>query len=396
MLFFKSFLIESFESEKLKHLEHAEDHPINAGAAGFNHAVATLKGVHNALQGKKSDVKLTTKYDGAPSIVFGYHPENNKFFVGTKSIFNKNPKVNYTPQDIEKNHGHAPGLVDKLKTALNHLPKVTPKGGVYQGDVMHSQEDVKQSGDSYHTTPNTITYSAKKESVQGKKMAAAQIGVAVHTKYHGDSLDNMKAKYGPSTKEFAHHKDVNIISTESKPNPADYTPEHRKQFESSIAKAEKLHAGHDYSHLNNHDHVTHLKTYINSTVREGTKPSVNGFIKHVAAKHVASEGKYKTAAGRQKISEKSRNAIADIQSNKKAFQTTLQIHKHLQDAKHALVNGLKNEGEFSHSINGKESGPEGHVAIINNMPTKLVDRSSEGFAATNLRAGGIKAIKKTK
>jgi len=394
MISFKSFLLESFETEKLKHLEHAEDHPINAGSAGFEHAVKTLKGVHNALQGKKSDVKLTTKYDGAPSIVFGTHPESNKFFVGSKSVFNKNPKINYTQKDIEKNHGHAPGLVSKLSAALEHLPKVTPKGKVYQGDIMHTADSVKESGGSYHTTPNTVTYSAKKGSELGNKLAHSKIGVAVHTEYHGNTLDNMKAKFGPSTEHFSKHKDVNIISTESKLDPKDYKPEHRKQFEDSIAKAEKLNPGHDYSHIDNHRE--HLKTYINSTVREGTKPSVNGFIKHVAGKYAATEAKYKKSKNRLKVSEKSRNAIADIQSNKKAFQTTLQIHKHLQDAKHALVKGLANEGEFAHSINGKQTGPEGHVAILHNMPTKLVDRSSEGFAASNLRAGGIRALKKTK
>jgi hypothetical protein len=83
------------------------------------------------------------KYDGSPSIVFGHHPKTGKFFVASKSAFNKNPKINYTHKDIEKHHGHAPGLVSKLKTALTHLPKVAPKHGVYQGDVMHTREDHK-------------------------------------------------------------------------------------------------------------------------------------------------------------------------------------------------------------------------------------------------------------
>ena len=39
--------------EKLKHLEHAEDHPINAGVEGFKHAVNTLTAVHKTLTGPK-------------------------------------------------------------------------------------------------------------------------------------------------------------------------------------------------------------------------------------------------------------------------------------------------------------------------------------------------------
>ena len=141
---FAKFLSESVAADdKLKHLEHAEDHPINAGAAGFKHAADTLNAVHNQLLRKDgSNVKVTMKYDGSPSIVFGHHPQTGKFFVASKSAFNVKPKINYTDQDIEANHGHAPGLVSKLKFALKHLPKVTPKGAVYQGDIMHTPEDV--------------------------------------------------------------------------------------------------------------------------------------------------------------------------------------------------------------------------------------------------------------
>ena len=77
---FKSFLTESTSEEKLTHLEHAEDHHINAGSEGFQHAFNTLHQTHQLLTGKKSEASISTKYDGSPSIVFGYHPENGKFF----------------------------------------------------------------------------------------------------------------------------------------------------------------------------------------------------------------------------------------------------------------------------------------------------------------------------
>lgn len=79
----------------------------------------------------------------SPSIVFGHHPKTGKFFVASKSAFNKNPKINYTEKDIDRNHGHAPGLSSKLKSALKHFPKVTPKKGIYQGDLMYTHEDLK-------------------------------------------------------------------------------------------------------------------------------------------------------------------------------------------------------------------------------------------------------------
>ena len=121
---FTNFITEQVESEEggkpLKHLAHLEDHIIHSGNKGVKIAGHALENAHAALMGKKSDLHITTKYDGAPSVVFGYHPKTGRFFVGTKSVFNKNPKINYTDHDIEQNHGHAPGLVDKLKKALKH------------------------------------------------------------------------------------------------------------------------------------------------------------------------------------------------------------------------------------------------------------------------------------
>jgi len=198
MTAFKNFLTEEASEEKLKHLEHAEDHVINAGHEGFSHAYHNLKDVHDKLTGKDNATKVTMKYDGSPSVVFGRHPETGKFFVASKSAFNKNPKINYSHEDIERNHGHAPGLVEKLKAALDHLPKVTPKKGVFQGDIMHTHHDVHESGGKVHFTPNTITYSADKNSPHGKAALRSKIGIAVHTKYNGKNLEDMKAEYAPN------------------------------------------------------------------------------------------------------------------------------------------------------------------------------------------------------
>jgi len=396
MLSFTSYLTESTEdTDKLKHLEHAEDHPINAGAAGFNHALKTLTGTHNAMRGKKSQVRLTTKYDGAPSIVFGTHPDTGKFFVASKSAFNKNPKINYTHADIEKNHGHAPGLVSKLGHALEHLPKVTPKGHVYQGDMMYAPGDVRHDDTHVHFKPNTISYSAHKNSAMGKKVAQSKIGVAVHTEYHGKTAADMKAHFGPDLSNFKNHKDANIISTAVDSSKIDYKPEHKAKFNSEIKKAVALNKGHDYSHLEGHKE--HVSTYINSTVRNGTKPSVEGLTAHVKMRGEAQKSKLKTDAGKAKIDAKTSEAVSHIQNNSKAFSTTFKIHQHLQNAKHAQVKALAaSGGDFEHHIDGKKTGPEGHVALLGNKPTKLVDRSSEGFAAANLNAGGIKATKNTK
>lgn len=382
MLRFTQYIVESLETEKLTHLEHAEDHHVNADAAGFKHAVHTLEAVHHKLSGKESNATITTKYDGSPSIVFGHHPETGKFFVASKSAFNKNPKLNYTPKDVDKNHGHAPGLADKLKTALKHLPKAAPGHGVYQGDLMYTKDDVQEHGGSYHFKPNTITYSAKKDSEEGKKIGKAKIGVVVHTKYEGKNFEDMKAKFAPKLGGFFEHKDVHVMDPQTEHEKSHYTSEQKDKFEHHIEKAKALAAKHDYTHLEGHRE--HVKTYINQTVRTGDKPSVEGLKAHITNVHQKMADKLKTPAAKGKITDKMNKTLAHIGANEKHFKNTFAIHHHLQQAKDQLVNALSSHNTYGHSIKGKAAKPEGFVAVIDNKPTKLVDRAE--FSRANFEA----------
>ena len=114
MFSFKQFLTE----EKNTHIEHLEDDIINYGAIGGRNAVNFLKSVRDMLVGNSSGkVNVSVKWDGAPAVICGTNPENGKFFVGTKSVFNVTPKVNYTNSDIKKNHEG--NLAAKLIVALN-------------------------------------------------------------------------------------------------------------------------------------------------------------------------------------------------------------------------------------------------------------------------------------
>ena len=382
MTTFKDFLSEEASEEKLKHLEHAEDHVIHGGQAGFSHAYHNLKDVHDRLTGKENATKVTMKYDGSPSVVFGTNPENGRFFVATKSAFNKNPKINYTHEDIEKNHGHAPGLVEKLKAALTHLPKTTPKKGVFQGDIMHSKGDVKVHGSKIKFTPNTITYAADKNSEHGKAAMNSQIGVAVHTAYKGKTMEDMKAQYAPELKTFKKHPDVHVISTEHPLDKMNYDPKDQQRFAKHMKAAAMLHKA---TKPETFDAVTHhqlpLKTYINSTIRHGTNASISGYMQHLSAAHQKKIDSVKTDKAKAQKSAQAQTDLQHIQTNRQGFNRVLQMHRHLQKAKNVLTNTLSSNSEFEHSINGKKAKPEGFVAVRHNRPTKFVDRRE--FSAAN-------------
>jgi hypothetical protein len=322
------------------------------------------------------------KYDGSPSVVFGRHPETGRFFVASKSAFNKNPKINYTEEDIQKNHGHAPGLVEKLKAALQHLPKVTPKKGVFQGDIMHTPNDVHESDGKVHFTPNTITYSAAKASAQGKSALNSKIGVAVHTKYNGNNLEDMQAEHGAELNDFGLHKDVHLISTAHRLDNIKYTPQNRERFAkamSAAAAANKKTKPETYEAIKGHE--IPLKTYINHTVRTGTKPNVEGFMNHYMKSHQKKVDSVKTDKSKAAKTAEMETAIGHVQRNRAHFENVLNQHKALQKAKNVLTNTLSSNSEFDHSINGKKAKPEGFVVVRHNRPTKFVDRAE--FSAAN-------------
>lgn len=391
MINFLNFLTEAEEEgAKLKHIHHAEDRPLLHGEEGFNHAYDALQAAHHhTVQGLQSH-KMTMKYDGSPSVVFGHHPENGKFFVASKSAFNKNPKINYTPEDVDKNHGHAPGLADKLKSALKHFPKISPKEGVYQGDLMYTHDDLKKHKDGKVSfTPNTITYTAKGDKADAIKKS--KIGVVVHTKYEGDKLSSMSAHHNVSADDFKQDPDVFHHTADYDASGAHYSKEAQASFNKEMSAARAIHAEHKgkmYKATAMHQgDGGHLATYINQTVREGTTPNAEGLKTHIAGKYEKMVSKLKTEKAQNAKLDELKGHLDHIKKNQDQYDNLLKMHSHLQNAKNHLVKSLEsNEGSYEHAINGEASKPEGFVYNHTHKgvtePTKLVNRAE--FARQNL------------
>ena len=388
---FLSFLKEETEGSELKHIHHAEDRPLMHGHAGFEHAHGTLMKAHAHMTGGHKNTNLTMKYDGSPSLVFGHHPKNGKFFVATKSAFNKNPKINHTEKDIEKNHGHAPGLVKSLKHALKHLPKVTPKTGVFQGDLMHHQDsgklnegyviEAKEGKVSF--TPNTITYTAHGD--EAKKIKKSKVGVVVHHQYNHDMTS---ASPHVDMSKFKEHPDVHVHGAEHDTSKVSHSPENEKHFQKHMAAAKEIHDTHghkmyDAIHPKHSGETGHLSTYINKTVRHDEVPSVKGFKEHLHGEHAKMASKVKTEKSKSEKTGEGKKQIAHVEKNKEHYGNLFSMHHHLHQAKNSLVNSLEtHEGRYEHHIEGNKSKPEGFVVHHENEPTKLVNRAE--FAKQNL------------
>ena len=140
---------------KNTHLEHPED--------------SILTGDLSVLDWFVNPGTLSLKIDGSPSLVFGTNPATGRFFVGTKSVFNKvKIKINHSHEEIDVNHQ---GEVAKiLHLCFDYLPRTET---IYQGDF------IGEGGrDEY--TPNTITY-------KFPEIVTQNIIIAPHTCYFAES-----------------------------------------------------------------------------------------------------------------------------------------------------------------------------------------------------------------
>ena len=377
---------------KNKHLEHLEDQIIDNGSQGGKNAVNFLVAIRNMLKGSSSSkVNMTVKWDGAPAVICGINPENGKFFVGTKSVFNKTPKINYTNSDISRNHSGV--LASKLSVCLSQLKKIVTSG-VYQGDLLFTSGDVKTAiidGQSQYTfTPNTITYAMPTNSSIGRKISSAKLGIVFHTKYSGRTMQSLTAGFG--TVRGGGGRNVYLASAGYKDTSGSskFTSTELSRFNGLIAmaKGSLSKAGPMLDKMNSRDSTSvgyRLKTFFNSVIRNGTGgmgkvKTLQGQFRDYYENFINAEiSARKTVAGKQKFIQAKKDNLKFIDKNQTALYFAIASHVSLGTAKNFLVSKLSQIQSIVHFLktsNGyKVTAPEGFVAVDRSAgAVKLVDR----------------------
>lgn len=382
MIRFDQFLSES----KNLHLEHLEDAVFNEGSAGVAEAILFINAVADMIRGSTSKkYSVTTKWDGAPSVFCGINPENGKFFVGSKSVFNVNPKINYTPADVRKNH--IGGVVDKL-IACFALKKIGIQG-VLQGDLLFTPGDkkLKKINGVQHITfkPNTITYAVPTDSKLGSDIANADIGIVFHTYYVGKELPKMKAKFGASVRGLRRSRKVwfDDATVKDFSGTGSLTAREASVVDKQIKKIEAL-AKSSKSFLDRiykDPIVADIKIYANSLVREGNfKPTAKGFINFVRERETKSIEKLKTEKGRERKTQALGIKLKEISNMSSDLNDAFRLQKLLAQVKTLFTRKLSridNMPSFIQTDNGFEAtSPEGFVVIdhLTDKAYKLVDR----------------------
>ena len=396
------YLTESKEGKNV-HLEHLEDNVLNHGVTGAREAIDFLRSLRNMLAGHTgSKMNVTTKWDGAPAIFVGTNPENGKFFVGTKSVFAKNAKLNYTDEDIDENHP-SEGLNQKLKLALAFLPKLGIKG-VLQGDMMFSKGDIKHEtidGEDYIIfQPNTIVYAVPTKSKLAQTMLAAQIGVVFHTSYSGKTLETMKASFNIDIGHLKTTKDIwfRDASFTNASGSATFTEEETAAITSILSQAGRVFQSIPALTLNriaaSETYMTQIKTFNNTKVREGKKISdtrvhTQELINWIEAKMNKEVLAAKKEETKQKRLKEKNEVMRFYRSNAIQLKQIFDLMNLIVDAKLMIIRKLetiRSIGTFVRTDDGfRITAPEGFVAVDHlGKALKLVDRlefSHKNFTA---------------
>lgn len=398
------------DESKNTHLEHLEDLIFNDGLPGGKQAINYLVSFYEMLKGSaKTKFNLTTKWDGAPAIFAGIDPADNQFFVGTKGIFNKNPKLNKSLADIKVNH-EAPGLQKKLEQAFIHLKKLNITG-VIQGDLLFTEGDIQNAtikGEDFIVfKPNTIIYAIPADSDLAKEILSAKIGIVFHTEYvGGPTLADMSAKFGYDASGLGNGSNAGVWYRDAiikdYSGQVTLTKDESENLKNSIENAnQKLSAIGDLEFLKNSEFgVTikdRLKTSVNKIIRDqgqfeqDPKAFATAFINDYKELMRKAKDALKTPANQVKKAETMLKGIKFIEDNQAELENAYIVYLELIRAKELIVNKLANVKQIDTFVQNEEgdydvTGEEGFVAVdhIGNA-IKLVDRLD--FSAKNFGTG---------
>ena len=389
MRLFRDFLL---TEQKNLHLEHLEDEVLNGGVNGTRSAINFLQSLRDMLAGSsKSRVDVSVKWDGAPAIFVGINPENDKFFVGSKSVFAKNAKLNYSTSDISANH--AGGLADKLKVAFEVLSPLR-WNGIFQGDMMFTNNDLKKETieDRPYVTfqPNTILYAVPYKSADS--FLSAKMGVVWHTSYSGKTMEDMTAKFGvklsqiPKTKEAwmqdATYRDVSGTATFNKKDTITIT-----KILSNAGKMFQSLKPAVLSRIVEDEPIrTLIKTFNNTKVKSGEKikntrqhtRGVIAFAYDKLKKDVDKVKREQTKKAKQQVMDEK---MQFFRSNSSQLVKIFDMQNLLVDAKEMIIRKLEGAKGLTQTFiktnrGFKVTAPEGFVAVdrLAGTAVKLVDR----------------------
>ena len=213
MLFSEASSKDRIEIKKLTHLSHIEDN-LFYGTYASNLVVKFLNDMFQFLKGNTTELQLSYKIDGAPSVMVA-SDFNGRAFVSTKA---GEKKAAYTMEDCDVFYGHQPDLCKKMKTLLKYAVTMDiPKNEIWQGDFLFDEDGIKVNilnGEKYVMfIANTIWYAFPYEDPIAQKILKSKLGIAFHTVYKGDSWETLKIGFKLDINKLQSHPEIYYMNT---------------------------------------------------------------------------------------------------------------------------------------------------------------------------------------
>jgi len=380
-----------------KHLTHLEELILTNGKEGATRAIQYLQALTEVLDsGTPKAVNTTVKYDGAPAVIVGVDPNGN-FFVGSKSVFAKVPKMNYSINDIKQNHSHAPGLVDKLIQTFVHFKGVN-FNSTYQGDFLFDDEikELNTIDGEEHVIfkPNTIVYAVPTNSEEGQKIVKAKVGVVFHTEYDVN-LDEQGVprfttkKFGVDVTNINPGPDVYVKDAyfESDAGYVTLTDEETNLVTSYINSANQALSNIDFDAASE-KMLSNINTYINTEIRGGeflgdSAVSFQKFVEWFTGRIDKQISTLKSDAGIARASAAKDRLLSLVDTAREDILNIFEFQKTVKQAKDIFIqkyNNMMQGVSMKHYLfepNGDlvVTEPEGYVAIdATGNAVKFVDR----------------------
>lgn len=358
----------------LKHIEHIEDFIFSSSMSEVKEMLHSI--IRDLSSGAKSPT-IQGKVDGAPAMVIGTDPESGKFFVATKAVFNKIPKVAFSKEDVSSLYKGE--LADKLRLAFDMFSSVWPTGKIYQGDFMFDNS-LKQrksiDGQDYITfRPNTLLYAIPIDTPTGKKVAKAKIGMAWHTEYTGKSLSQLASEPISSKDPITRKGSPDIWSITTNIQNLSKVLFSNPERDNIYKRIENLN---DVSlDIKDNDIVQMIRQYVNSEIKVGTRDLTierfKQFILYDRHKSISSLKQDKAIKGKEEKYDRIMDTV--ITSNLSDIFTT---HSDIVDIKMTIYRQLMKIKRFNVFIptdNGlKVTDEEGLVVFAGDKVIKIVDR----------------------
>ncbi len=413
-LTFKQFLTENTLNEAINsHMEHLEDSVLNAGDQGIRDIISFLRNTYDTLGGTTNDkIDVSLKVDGAPSIIAGIDPEDGQFFVAKKSIFNKNPKVYKSMEDVDEDI--APGdLNKKMKIALQYLPEIGITG-ILQGDFLFTHDDLTIElikGEKYVVfQPNTIVYAVPVNTEFAKHVMSVKLGIVWHTVYVGDSLSDLSAKFNQNIADHLKQSknvwfiDAIVRDVSGKATFTNTETKYLADLLQTIIRNYKKIDQEFLEKLSSDQKLTmRVKAYINSTIRMANKSTnskqfYQAMVNYFDAWFDGEIGKKGSENGKATVRNLKRLTMNFLEESAEDFVAMFIIYFSTQKAKKLLLNKFKEISSlntFLRTKNGfRVTNHEGFVVSdrLSGNAIKLVDRLE--FSYANFSADVIKGFQR--